>query len=129
MLLFLKKNLDIPSFSGVMYSEEGEASDLPPPKLSPAEIARLYERHGAALTAFACSFVKDFASAEDVVHQLFLNLLRQEIPRPDMPIAYLYRAVRNSALNAGHTGRREIILENASALSVFQHKDGNREAA
>ena len=105
-----------------MYSKEGQGSDLPP-KLSPAEIASLYERHGAALTVYACSFVNDFASAEDVVHQLFLNLLRKEIPMPDMPIAYLYRAVRNSALNAGRTGRRETILEDTLELTVFQHKD------
>lgn len=111
-----------------MYSKEGQSSDLPP-KLSPADIASLYERHGAALTAYACSFVNDFASAEDVVHQLFLNLLRKEFPMPEMPIAYLYRAVRNAALNAGRTGRRETILENTSEPSVFQHKDGDREAA
>jgi RNA polymerase sigma-70 factor, ECF subfamily len=112
-----------------MYSKEGQGSDLPPPKLSPAEIASLYQRHGAALTAYACSFVSDFASAEDVVHQVFLNLLCKEIPTPDMPIAYLYRAVRNSALNVGRTGRRETVLENISEHAVFQLKDGNREAA
>jgi RNA polymerase sigma-70 factor (ECF subfamily) len=111
-----------------MYSKEGHSSNLPP-KLSPAEIASFYQRHGAALTAYACSFVNDFASAEDVVHQLFLNLLRKEIPMPDLPIAYLYRAVRNAALNAGRAGRRGTVLENTSELSVFQHKEGNREAA
>jgi RNA polymerase sigma-70 factor (ECF subfamily) len=100
-----------------------------PPKLSPAEIASLYQRHGAALTAYACSFVNDFAAAEDGVHRVFLNLLRKETPMPDMPIAYLYRAVRNSALNAGRTGRRETLLENTVELSDLQHKDGNREAA
>jgi RNA polymerase sigma-70 factor, ECF subfamily len=111
-----------------MYPKEGHSSNLPP-KLSPAEIASLYRRHGAALTAYARSFVNDFASAEDGVQQVFLNLLRKETPMPAMPIAYLYRAVRNTALNAGRTGRRETILENASELPVFQHKDGNREAA
>jgi RNA polymerase sigma-70 factor (ECF subfamily) len=111
-----------------MYPKEGRRNNLPP-KLSPAEIASLYQRHGAALTAYACSFVHDFASAEDGVHQVFLNLLRKETPMPDMPIAYLYRAVRNSALNAGRTGRRETLVENTPELSVFQPKDGHREAA
>jgi RNA polymerase sigma factor (sigma-70 family) len=63
------------------------------------------------------------------VHQLFLNLLRKETPTPDIPIAYLYRAVRNAALNAGRTGRRETLLADTSGLPVFQHKNGNREAA
>jgi RNA polymerase sigma-70 factor (ECF subfamily) len=99
---------------------------LAPQTLSPAEIAKLYERHGGALTAYACSFVSDFPSAEDVVHQVFLNLLREETMTPDMPIAYLYRAVRNRALNARRTAVREIQDANAEIAS-FAHT--NREAA
>ena len=68
--------------------------------LSPGEIAALYERQGGALAAYACTFVNDFAAAEDVVHQVFLKLLGHETVIPDQPIAYLYRAVRNTALNA-----------------------------
>jgi RNA polymerase sigma-70 factor (ECF subfamily) len=102
---------------------------LAAPKLSPADIAKLYERHGAALTAYACTFVSDFASAEDVVHQLFLKLLRTEIAMPDTPIAYLYRAVRNNALNAIRAGHRDTSLDTEHYLLMFEHQQGNREAS
>jgi DNA-directed RNA polymerase specialized sigma24 family protein len=36
----------------------------------------LYEKHGAALAAYACCCGLDFASAEDVVQQVLLKLLR-----------------------------------------------------
>ncbi|HZC65640.1 MAG TPA: RNA polymerase sigma factor [Candidatus Dormibacteraeota bacterium] len=98
-------------------------------KLSPAEIAKLYERHGAALTAYACTFVNDFASAEDVVHQLFLKLLRTEIAMPDTPIAYLYRAVKNNALNAIRAGSRDTSLNTETQAPIFEHRQGNREAS
>ena len=96
-------------------------------KLSAAEIAKLYERHGGALAAYACTFVNDFASAEDVVHQLFLNLLRKETMMPETPIAYLYRATRNGALNARRTGVREVAIDRDGEF--FQQREGNREAA
>jgi RNA polymerase sigma-70 factor, ECF subfamily len=87
----------------------------------------LYERHGGALTAYACTFVIDFASAEDVVHQLFLNLLRKETMMPETPIAYLYRAVRNGALNARRSEVREVAIDRDGEF--FQLREGNREAA
>jgi RNA polymerase sigma-70 factor (ECF subfamily) len=102
---------------------------LAAPKLSPAEIAKLYERHGAALAAFACTFVSDFASAEDVVHQLFLKLLRTEIVMPDTPIAYLYRAVKNNALNSVRAGSRHTPLDTETPAPIFEHRRGNREAS
>jgi RNA polymerase sigma-70 factor (ECF subfamily) len=97
--------------------------------LSPGEIAALYERQGGALAAYACTFVNDFAAAEDVVHQVFLKLLGHETVIPDQPIAYLYRAVRNTALNAQRAGKRETVLDDATESPVFQHHNGDRAAA
>jgi RNA polymerase sigma-70 factor (ECF subfamily) len=68
-------------------------------KLTPELAKSLYERHGAALVAFARCYGLDFASAEDVVQQVFLRVLRRQTSAPQMPVAYLYRAVRNTALN------------------------------
>jgi Sigma-70 region 2 len=52
------------------------------PKLSAAEIRLLYEQHGAALLLYARSFVVDAAAGEDLVHAVFLKLLRGETSVP-----------------------------------------------
>jgi len=59
----------------------------------------MYEKHGAALAAYACSCGLDHASAEDVVQQLFLKMLGKKAFVPQAPLAYLYRATRNASLN------------------------------
>jgi RNA polymerase sigma-70 factor, ECF subfamily len=96
-------------------------------RLSPEDVRRLYDQHGPALVAYACTFVTDGAAAEDVVHQVFLSLLSAEVVRPNSPAAYVYRAVRNAALNARRSGSRNVPLDLES--SVFEHRGGNREAA
>jgi RNA polymerase sigma-70 factor (ECF subfamily) len=96
-------------------------------KLSASEIKQLYGQHGPALLAYACSFVPDAAAGEDVVHQVFLRLLQGNTVVPDLPVAYLYRAVRNAALNALRNGKRDVPLERHVAW--FEHRDGRHEAA
>jgi RNA polymerase sigma-70 factor (ECF subfamily) len=71
------------------------------------EVRRLYEQHGRALLAYACAFVHDPSEAEDVLHQVFLQLLRDgstEILSP----GYLFRAVRNRVLNQIRDRAREV---------------------
>jgi RNA polymerase sigma-70 factor, ECF subfamily len=113
--------------------EHGSARNthLPERRLSADEVRRLYDQHGPALVAFACSIVADTATAEDVVHQIFLRLLRGDTLIPELPVAYLYRAVRNAALNSRRKGNRSVSFEDqpVAAKSLFQHDDGNREAA
>jgi len=106
------------------HSRKGPLTDH---KLTTADVLALYERHSPVLLAYACSFVSDFAVAEDVVHQVFLKLLHGETKMPDTPIAYLYRAVRNTALNARRSASREQPIE--QQLRWFDHKSGDREAA
>lgn len=80
---------------------------LPTQKLTVAEIQSLHQNHGPALAAYACCCGLDFASAQDVVQQVFLNLLRANEPAPRLPLAYAYRAVRNVSLNFLRDRRRE----------------------
>lgn len=78
---------------------------------SRAEIERLYEQHGRVLLAYACSFVHSLAEGEDVVHQVFTRLLRGDVVITGLPLAYLCRAVRNTAFNQRRTWRRETALD------------------
>ncbi|HET6177249.1 MAG TPA: RNA polymerase sigma factor [Candidatus Sulfotelmatobacter sp.] len=70
----------------------------------------MYEKHGAALVAYACSRGLDFASGEDMVQQIFLKLLLGQAAPNQPPIAYLYRAVRNASMNLRRDRRHEVEL-------------------
>ena len=85
----------------------------------------LYEKHGAALAAYACCYRLDFASAEDVVQQIFVKLLRGKVALPEIPLAYLYRAVRNAALNHLRDRRQEVRLPEGETWLV--HPGGDLE--
>jgi RNA polymerase sigma-70 factor, ECF subfamily len=95
-------------------------------KLAADDVRQLYEQHGGALLAYARSFVSHLNSAEDAVQQVFLKLLHGGTVAPDLPLAYLYRAVRNAALNAGRAGARETLLDGDERWFVY--RDGNPEA-
>ena len=99
---------------------------MPERKLNARGVRRLCDQHGPALVAYACSFLTDAAAAEDVVHQVFLRLLSAEIAMPDLPVAYVYRAFRNAALNARRSRQRDAPLDSNGA--VFERRDGNRES-
>ncbi len=68
----------------------------------------------------------DKASGEDIVHQVFVKLLRGNTTVPKTPIGYLYRAVRNSALNKRRDRSGEGPYD--ETIPWFQHKGGNLEA-
>lgn len=73
------------------------------------QVRRLYEQHGRALLAYACAFLHEPSQAEDVLHQVFLQLLKDggtEIASP----GYLFRAVRNRVLNQIRDRSREVAL-------------------
>lgn len=73
-------------------------------------VQRLYDEHGASLLAYACSMLGDRSTAEDVLHQVFLRLLAGDVVIPNDPRAYLYRAVRNAALNVYRSASRRVEL-------------------
>ena len=75
------------------------------------QIRRLYEHYSRGLFAYACSFVSSFGSAEDALHQVFERLLRGDLEIEGDPAPYLYRAVKNVALNQIRNRSREVNLE------------------
>ncbi|MGB7848169.1 MAG: RNA polymerase sigma factor [Candidatus Acidiferrum sp.] len=85
----------------------------------------MYEKHGAALAAYACSCGLDHGSAEDVVHQLFLKLLGEKTFIPQTPLAYLYRSTRNRSLNLRRDRQRESGLQVTE--SWFVHSGKNQD--
>lgn len=70
------------------------------------EVEAMYREHAPGLLAYARSFGLDRAAAQDVLHQVFLRLL-EDCKQPDEPRPYLFRAIRNTALNQQRSGRRE----------------------
>jgi RNA polymerase sigma-70 factor (ECF subfamily) len=91
-----------------------------------ADVQRLYRHHGAALVAYARSFLPDAAAAEDAVHSVFLRLLGGDVMVPDAKAGYLYRAVKNAALNAKRDVAREAPIDVDGRW--FVHRGGDTEA-
>lgn len=87
-------------------------------------VKELYQRHGAALTAYGCSCGLDFGAAEDVVQQVFLRLLQGQGLAARVPLAYLYRAVRNASLNYLRDRRHEVEMPEKELW--FNHATADR---
>src|SRR5262249_3432779 len=66
------------------------------------EVARLIDAHAAPLVLYARQWCD---APEDVVQEAFLKLVRLGQP-PQDAAAWLYRVVRNGALDAAKTARR-----------------------
>ena len=79
--------------------------------MSPTQFARLVDRHGPALILYARQWC---ATPEDVVQDAFLKLVAVREP-PREAVAWLYRVVRNAALDAGKSARRRQQRESAVA--------------
>jgi RNA polymerase sigma-70 factor, ECF subfamily len=79
--------------------------------LSEDDIRQFYDRHAPALMLYARSFVADGGVAEDVVHGVFMKLIGGRRTVIEAPVAYLYRAVKNAALNAKRDQSRDIQLQ------------------
>jgi len=77
------------------------------------DVRRLYEEHGPALLAYASALLRDPSAAEDVLHQVFVKLLAGRVSIDGPPAAYLFRAVRNAALNRIRGQSREVGLDDA----------------
>jgi RNA polymerase sigma-70 factor (ECF subfamily) len=92
------------------------------------QIRRLYEHHSRGLFAYACSFVSSFASAEDALHQVFERLLRGDLEIEGDPAPYLYRAVKNVALNQIRNRSREVNLPEANLDTWLDSPSGMEQA-
>jgi RNA polymerase sigma-70 factor (ECF subfamily) len=91
------------------------------------DVRSLYETHGRALLAYASALMRDPSAAEDVLHQVFLNLLKGRVAIDGEPARYLFRAVRNRALNHIRGQSREVELADAGAW--LESPDGSKETA
>lgn len=82
--------------------------------MGPDELADLVERYAAALVLYARQWC---ASPEDVVQTAFLKLVRLRT-LPDNLLPWLYRVVRNGAIDASRAARRRSKYEAAAAEST-----------
>ncbi|HMO86724.1 MAG TPA: sigma-70 family RNA polymerase sigma factor [Lacipirellulaceae bacterium] len=73
-------------------------------------LAEMLDRHGAALALFAAQWT---TAADDCVQEALVELARQP-EAPTNPAAWLYRTVRNRALNASRAARRRTAHEQAA---------------
>jgi len=76
------------------------------------EIARLLDQHSAALEFYASQWSR---SPDDCVQEAFVELARQ-VEKPERPLEWLYRVVRNRALNAARAATRRDRHEQGAAL-------------
>ncbi len=82
--------------------------------MRPDDFARLVDDHGPALVLYARQWCH---APEDVVQEAFLKLAAlRELPRAVVP--WLYRVVRNAALDAAKGSRRRRLRESAAARPV-----------
>jgi RNA polymerase sigma factor (sigma-70 family) len=80
--------------------------------LDPEAVTRLWDEHSAALVLYARQWCD---RPEDVVQDAFLMLVRQVVS-PDRPVGWLYRVVRNRAINAARSRGRQTRHETAAAV-------------
>ncbi len=88
-------------------------------------LAELVDRHAAALTLYARQWC---ANPEDVVQEAFLKLARERTP-PDNPAAWLFRVVRNAAIDATRSARRRQKYESAAATQTASWFEPTEDAA
>src|SRR6185295_18703576 len=79
--------------------------------MGPDQLADLVERYAAALVLYARQWC---ACPEDVVQAAFLKLVSIRTP-PDNLLPWLYRVVRNGAIDASRAARRRHKYEAAAA--------------
>jgi RNA polymerase sigma factor (sigma-70 family) len=93
--------------------------------LTSEAVKRLWDEHGAALTLYARQWCD---APEDVVQDAFLTLVRQNAA-PDNPVGWIYRVVRNRAINASKSRGRKARREAAAAAGGepwFETAEGDR---
>jgi RNA polymerase sigma factor (sigma-70 family) len=79
--------------------------------MTPTDFARLLDAHGPALILFARQWC---LTPEDVVQEAFLKLFALAV-EPRDSVAWLYRVVRNGAIDVGRTARNRQQRESAVA--------------
>jgi RNA polymerase sigma factor (sigma-70 family) len=97
-----------------------------PGPVNAALIAEWFDRHAAALEFYARQWT---TAPEDCVQEAFVQLAQQNSPPAD-PRAWLFRAVRNRALNAVRADQRRAAREKtALQLDTSRPADDPADAA
>ena len=94
--------------------------------LKSRNVEACYSKHGPALLAYARSFGLDHHTAEDLTHRVFLAVLESSNNKVDDLRPYLFRAIRNAALNHLRDSVREIELSEQEPW--FENRNFSREA-
>jgi RNA polymerase sigma factor (sigma-70 family) len=81
--------------------------------MTPRALADLIAERASALVLFARQWCD---TPEDVVQEAFCKLMG--IPPPNDPVAWLFRAVRNAAVDAGRSARSRVNRERSAARPV-----------
>ena len=79
----------------------------------------LLNEHGSALLLYARQWSNSIADAEDIVQKSFVRFWRSEYTRSENPAPYLYRIVRNTAIDLIRSRKRREIRER----QVFEESD------
>jgi RNA polymerase sigma-70 factor (ECF subfamily) len=75
--------------------------------VEPRTLESIWRRYGQRLILYAASLVKDRSQAEDLLQGLFVRFLSSgTLPPADGEATYLFRAVRNVALNEFRSRKR-----------------------
>jgi RNA polymerase sigma factor (sigma-70 family) len=82
--------------------------------MCPTDLSRLIDDHAAPLVLYARQWCD---TAEDVVQEAFAKLVRRSRPPEDV-LAWLYRVVRNGALDAAKVARRRHRRESEAARPI-----------
>src|SRR3989442_6559888 len=92
--------------------------------MGPEVLGRLMDKHAPALVLYARQWC---AAPEDVVQEAFIKLLAQKAS-PESPVSWLYRVVRNAALDALRKEQRRRHHESVAARETapwFQPGEDN----
>ncbi len=88
------------------------------PSVDATLIAEMFDRHAAALALYASQWT---SLPDDCVQEALVELARQPTA-PDNPTAWLYRVVKNRALNASRASQRRATHEQAAARKCGEHR-------
>jgi RNA polymerase sigma-70 factor, ECF subfamily len=83
------------------------------------ELGQLFEEHQARIFRAAFRILGNTTDAEDILQQVFLRIVRQEVPADQVGNmdAYLYRTAINAALDLGRSRWRRSSVPLAEAVA------------
>lgn len=78
------------------------------------------DQHGAAFILYARQWTKSHADAEDVVQTAIVGLCRKKGTTKKVPLALIYKSIRNRALDLYRSRQRRIVREETAAELLYE---------